>query len=288
MTEPDYQYQDLLKRIIEHGEWQETRQGPRTLIALGQTMRYDLATCFPLITERNIGFWRKAVGELVAFINGARTLEELEKYGCDWWDAWASEKKCAKRGLETGDIGPGSYGDVFTNFPGPDGEPFDQWPALVDQINQHPFVKTHVISNWKAGHLTRANGHQPTSTIAPCHGNVQVTILGNKLHLEMVQRSGDVPVGVPANMVQYAAIQLVLCYLTGYQPGTFVHHIANAHIYEDQMDHAKELAYKRTPRPLPTMVFTGTPATIKDVNPADFVLSDYNPNAAMSGIPVAT
>lgn len=288
MRDIDYQYQNLLKTVIETGEWQETRQGPRSIVVLGQTMRFDLAQCFPLITERDISFWPKAIGELVGFINGARTLEELREYGCDWWGPWGSEKKCAKRGLETGDIGPGSYGDVFANFPGPDGQTFDQWPALVDQIKQHPFVKTHVITNWLAGHLTRANGHQPTPTIAPCHGNVQVTILGERLHLEMVQRSGDVPVGVPANMVQYAAIQLALCYLTGYKPGTFIHHIRNAHIYENQMESAHEMVYNRTPRPLPRMLFAGNPNTIKDVDYRDFIVAGYNPNPAIKGIPVAT
>lgn len=283
------QYQALLRVILEQGEWSATRQGPRTKSFLGATLRYNLATCFPMITERDIGgFWRLAINELLAFINGARTLVELEKFGCTWWGPWASESKCSKRGLETGDIGPGSYGHVFADYPGPNGEGFDQWSALVDQIKYHPEVKTHVITNWLAGHLTRAYNHQPTATIAPCHGNVQVTILEGKLHLEMVQRSGDVPIGVPSNMVQYAAIQLALCHLTGYEPGTYIHHIRNAHVYEDQIDKAEELAYNRPALDLPTMVYIGTAETIRHVRSCDFMLSDYAPHPAMRGIPVAT
>lgn len=288
MTEPS-QYQQLLRAILEHGSWSPTRQGPRTQTYLNFTMRYDLAAEFPMITERSIAnFWQAPIGELVAFINGARTLDELRSYGCTWWDPWGSENKCHKRGLETGDIGPGSYGDVFTNFPGPDGTMFDQWPALVDQIKTNPEVKTHVITNWKAGHLTRAYGHQPTATIAPCHGHVQVTILDGKLHLTMVQRSGDVPVGVPANMVQYAAIALALCHLTGYAPGEFHHHIVNAHLYEDQLPAAHELAYERSSPPLPFMKYVGNATDIKWVRADQFELHGYRPNAPMPGIPVAT
>lgn len=284
--QPDTQYHDLLKALLEDGQWSETRQGPRTRTILGYTLRYNLAQCFPMVTERDIsGFWRGAIGELCAMINGARTLDQFAEYGCTWWGPWATEAKCTKRGLETGDIGPASYGDVFTNYPGPDGS-FDQWEALVAQIDSDPEVKTHVITNWLAGHLSRAYGHQPTPTIAPCHGHVQVTILGDTLNLEMIQRSGDVPIGVPSNLVQYAAIMLALCDLTGYQPGTYVHHIVNAHYYEDQEDVVRELL-EREPRALPTVRFVGEISSIKDVRGEMFELEGYNPHAAIKRIPVA-
>ncbi|MDQ5944483.1 MAG: thymidylate synthase [Patescibacteria group bacterium] len=288
MTLPEMQYHELLRTIVNSGQWQETRQGPRTRVALGLTMRFDLQREFPMITDRDIsGFWRGAIGELCAMINGARTLEQFEAFGCTWWGPWATEKKCAKRGLEPGDIGPASYGDVFANYPGPDGAPFHQWLAIVDQIKREPALKTHVITNWLAGHLTRAYGHQPTPTIAPCHGHVQITVLGDRLNLEMFQRSGDVPVGVPSNMVQYAAITHALAYLTGYTPGTFVHHIGNAHFYEDQTE-AVETILARKPRPLPKLVtnFEGVDV-ITDVRPTHFAIEDYNPHERILSIPVA-
>lgn len=288
MPLPEMQYHDTLLAIVDDGEWQSTRQGPRTKVALGLTMRFDLQNEFPMITERDIsGFWRGAIGELCAMINGARTLAQFEAFGCNWWSPWATEAKCSKRGLATGDIGPASYGDVFASYPGPNGEPFHQWLAVVDQIKREPSLKTHVITNWLAGHLTRAYGHQPTPTIAPCHGHIQVTILNNRLNLEMFQRSGDVPVGVPSNMVQYAAITHALAHLTGFAPGSFVHHIANAHIYEDQMS-AVEMMLNRKPRTLPRLVtdFEGVDV-ITDVRPSQFTIEGYNPHDRITSIPVA-
>ena len=91
---PDRQYHDLLERILLDGEPVPTRQGPAALTLMQQTLRYDLTNGFPMITERDVrAFWRKPIGELCAFINGATTIERLAEFGCDWWDAWATEAK---------------------------------------------------------------------------------------------------------------------------------------------------------------------------------------------------
>jgi len=108
---PDSQYRLLLERIMSAGIRVPTRQGPPALTLMQQAMHFDLANGFPLITERSLkSFWRKSIGELCAFINGATTLAELADFGCDWWDPWATPEKTASRGLPPGSLGPGSYG----------------------------------------------------------------------------------------------------------------------------------------------------------------------------------
>src|SRR5258708_28820202 len=116
--EPDSQYRQLLERIVSAGVSVPTRQGPAALTLMQQAMRFDLANGFPLITERSPrSFWRKPVGELCAFINGATTLAELAEFGCDWWGPWATPEKTSRRGLAPGSLGPGSYGGAFRDFP---------------------------------------------------------------------------------------------------------------------------------------------------------------------------
>ena len=44
------------------------------------------------------------------------------------------------------------------------------------------------------------------------------------------------PVGVPSNMVQYAALALMLEQLTGFEAAVYYHTISDAHIYDDQLD----------------------------------------------------
>lgn len=138
---PDFQYRTLLKEILEKGERRETQQGVDTISLIGATpMRFKLANGFPLITERNMApefkngkptVWQAAIAEITAFINGARTQEELSQFGCYWWEPWVTEAKCHKRGLETGDLGPGSYGAAFHDFPTAEGETFNQFAVCT-------------------------------------------------------------------------------------------------------------------------------------------------------------
>ena len=131
------QYRRVLAHILGTGIETETRQGVNALTAMQQTMTFRLAEGFPVITERSIrSFWRKPIGELCAFINGATTLKEFEAFGVDWWGPWATPEKTLKKGIEPGGIGPGSYGGAFHDFPAPDG-PFDQFKHLVEQLWDH-------------------------------------------------------------------------------------------------------------------------------------------------------
>ncbi|WP_106396445.1 thymidylate synthase [Actinocorallia populi] len=289
---PDGQYRELLRRVLDEGVRVPTRQGPAALTLMQQTMRFDLANGFPLITERSLGsFWRKPIGELCAFINGATTLEELAEYGCDWWGAWATEAKTSKRGLAPGELGPGSYGGAFHSFPSleqPEG--FDQFRHLVEQIRELPGDRTHFVSPWIPQYLVRGTGKTPKATIAPCHGWVHVRVLDGRLHLHMFQRSGDLPIGVPSNMVQYAALLLMLEHLTGHEASTFYHTISDAHIYEDQAD-AVRVLLDREPRRLPTVGLTDVGMKIDDIHDFrgdHFDVTDYDPHPSMPGIPVSS
>lgn len=289
--QPDKQYQNVLKAILDKGEWSETRQGPRAKTLMGAQMRFKFANGFPLITDRSIeGFWRKPIDELCAFINGVRTKEGLADFGVFWWDEWTTAEKSRKRGLKPGDIGPGSYGAAFHDFPTADGGSFDQFKHLVEQMKELPELRTHFVSPWIPQYIVRGEGKQQKVTLAPCHGWIHVRIYGNKIHLHMFQRSGDVPIGVPSNMVQYAALALMLSHLTGYKVDEFVHTISDAHIYEDQIEKLRPML-KRRPRPFPTVNLTAEGKKVKDIHEfrgSHFELFDYHPHQSIVGIPVAT
>jgi thymidylate synthase len=284
------EYRRVLEQILASGIEVETRQGVKALTVMQQSMEFLLAEGFPVITERSIrSFWRKAIGELCAFINGATTLEELKEFGCDWWGPWATPEKTIKKGIEPGSLGPGSYGGAFRYFPTSEGPTFDQFQHVVEQICELPGDRTHFISPWIPQYQGRGAGKLPKTTIAPCHGWVHVRVLGGGLHLHMFQRSGDVPVGVPSNMVQYAALTLMLEHLTGYPAVTYYHTISDAHIYVDQVE-AVNCMLATEPRPLPTVRLTPAGQRVQDIHEfraEHFELSDYDPNPAISKIPVA-
>ncbi|HEU5418818.1 MAG TPA: thymidylate synthase [Streptosporangiaceae bacterium] len=288
--EPDGQYRRLLGRIAADGIPVPTRQGPKALTLMQQAMRFELANGFPVITERSLkSFWRKPIGELCAFINGATTLDELAAFGCDWWEAWATPEKTARRGLPPGDLGPGSYGGAFRRFPTAGGGEFDQFQHLVEQLTELPGDRTHFVSPWIPQYQVRGAGKTPQTTIAPCHGWVHVRVLDGGLHLHMFQRSGDVPVGVPANMVQYAALALMLEQLTGIGAVAYYHTISDAHIYDDQLEHVKVML-AREDRRLPTVTLTDAGRQVTDIHDfraGHFEIADYEPHPYIGGIPVA-
>jgi thymidylate synthase len=287
---PDSQYRDLLARVVAEGEEVPTRQGPAAITLMQQTMRFDLANGFPVITERSIAsFWRKPIGELCAFVNGATTLDELAAFGCDWWGPWATPEKTGRRGLPPGDIGPGSYGGAFHDFPTADGGGFDQFRHLVEQIRELPADRTHFVSPWIPQYQVRGAGKTPRTTSAPCHGWVHVRVIRDRLHLHMFQRSGDVPVGVPSNMIQYAALLLMLEHLTGFPAAAYYHTISDAHVYTDQVDAVRQML-DREPLRLPTVQLTDAGRAVSDIHDfraEHFDLSDYAPHPSLPRIPVA-
>jgi len=289
----DFQYRGILRTLLAEGIYtrnQFQKKGTYSSVTLPK-MVFDLRNGVPLITERNIPFWRKPIAELIAFINGARTLDQLRQYGgekswASWWDTWVTQEKCARFGLHTGDLGPGSYGAAFHDFPMPDGSTFNQWEHLIAQIRDYPWLRTHKITTWSPFYTLQHNGLQRKVVVAPCHGDVQVTILNNRLYLQMDQRSCDAPVGLVSNLIQYTALALMLGQVTGYTPRTYVHNVRDGQIYVNQVRRVRELI-RRRPRPFPTLVITDP--TITDLfafRPEHFRLSDYDPHPAMNDIPV--
>lgn len=295
---PDTQYRERLKLILENGTQVKSQTETDTISYIAiPPMRFRLSNGFPMITERNMApktserlkvtIWQQAIAELIAFINGARTQAELESFGVSWWAPWVTEAKCHKRGLETGDLGPGSYGAAFHDFPTAEGTPYNQFKNIVEQIKELPHLKTHFISPWVPQYTIRGTGKTQKVVVCPCHGWIHILIQDGKLSLHMFQRSGDLPIGVPSNMVQYAALTLMLAQVTGYEPYEYIHSISDAHIYVDQVDSVEKML-SREPRPFPTVTIKNK--HIKDLfefRYTDFELSEYDPHPGIAKIPVA-
>jgi thymidylate synthase len=277
--QPDTQYQDRVRHILRYGEAvRETPQGIGARMCFGTLpqMVFDLTNGVPLITERKIGFWRKAIAEIIAFINGARTIGEIESYGCDFWKDYRG--KGASLGLGADDMGPGSYGAAFHDFEMPGGGTLNQFEQVLEQIRNHPNLRTHLVTPWKPYYTAR--GPNRKVIVAPCHGWLHFRVINEKLHMEMHQRSADFPIGVPSNMVQYAALLLMVCQVTGYPPGNFIHSFADAHIYENQID-AMYFLVERDARRLPSLHLDPTVKSLFDFRVEHFSLEDYGPHPAM-------
>lgn len=279
---PDTQYRDLLALIREKGEEVDTQQEHPARKWIGYLLRFPIANGFPLVTERDLisepSQFRFAIAELCAFLNGAQTLEEMKRFGCGWWARWVTPEKCAKRGLEPGDLGPGSYGAAWRRFPTAEGVPFDQITTLLQQIEELPHLRTLEVSPWIPQHIPRGKGRQQKVVVAPCHGWIHVHINTRTREMTLVhrQRSVDAPVGFVFNLVQYGALLLMLGQVTGYKPKELVYFVDDGHIYLRQMDAVERLLATK-PMPLPTVTVDSDIKDIFDFRPEHFHVDDYYP-----------
>ncbi len=286
----DSQYKDLLKRILEEGIKVDSQQGELALRVVGHQMRFDLRNGFPIITERDLvtpplrkdnfdaSVFSQALGELFAFLAGVHTQQQLERYGCRWWKLWVTPEKCAKRGLQEGDLGPGSYGPAWKSFPTAEaGITFDQIRHLVEQITELPHLRTHFVTPWIPQYIGRGKGKQQKVVVAPCHGWMHVLIdEARRMTLHHFQRSADVPVGLAANMIQYAAFLMMLAKITGCTPHELVYTISDAHIYVNQIPDVEGMLATKS-MPFPTVKMNPYPIHLNSFKQSDFVVEDYYP-----------
>ena len=295
----DNQYERLMaellnghKKVSIHASLPEN-QGSEHKYCLelsGRMLTYDLSNGAPVTTVRDLkNSFKGAIGEVIGFINGARTLEQLYSYGCPnvFWDRWVTPEKCANFGLPTGDLGDGSYGVNLTAMPMPNGKTFDQVEALIRQMKKSPHLRTHYVTTWNPIYdLGDPEQDAPRKVVvAPCHGNIvmfNVYPETNEMDLVHVQRSADSPVGLPLNMIEWTAFGMMVSHMTKIKFRSYIHMLPNPQIYDIQIPQIKELI-AREPRKLPTMHLRPKREikSIKDFRREDFELEDYEPHEKM-------
>jgi thymidylate synthase len=283
---PDVQYKDALRFILENGELiKSTPQGIGAITSMeAPKLVYDLKNGFPMITERSVEkFWRAPINELFAFIRGVTTFSGLSNAGCSWWGQW--KENAEKMGLPADNLGPASYGGAFANFPTPGGAGFNQFTHLVTEMRKYPDLRTHFISPWIPFMIGRDEGFKG-AVVSPCHGWIHARVINGKLAVHMFQRSGDFPVGVPSNTIQYAAFTLALADLLGLEPWKFIHSFSDAHIYEDQIENVYEILSRRS-LPFPTVRLNKKVTDLSEVDGSWFDIEEYESGPSMR-IPVAT
>ncbi len=297
---PDRQYHDLLEKIVKNGRKlrpiharlpeNANTEHKYSLELTGQVLQYDMSNGFPLMNIRDLRkSFKGALGEVIGFLRGAQTLEELKDAGCPniFWERWVPKEKCEIFGLPEHDLGPGSYGAILRRMPFPGGS-FDQVQALTKQMKERPFLRTHMITTWyppfAMGDITQ---NAPRKVVvAPCHGNeIHFVLFDEEKELELVlyQRSADVPVGLVLNIAEWAAFGMMAAHILGYKFTKYTHMMSEPHIYDIQLEAVEELL-KREPRRLPTIHLNPgrKVENFWDFKPEDFRIDDdYDPHENM-------
>ncbi|MCR4264085.1 MAG: thymidylate synthase [Candidatus Roizmanbacteria bacterium] len=312
---PEYQYLNLLQDILDNGTWKISHStGVKLKSVFGRQIRFDLSKGFPLLTTKKV-FSRGIIHELIWFLSGSPNIKYLVDNDVHIWDDWAyknyqtamsAKGRSASGGkkesvpkmdmdafvekLKTnksfakkwGDIGP-VYGVQWRDWPAQDGSRIDQLGWAIEKIKKYPMKKHYIISAWNAGCIYEmAPTANRSMVIAPCHTMFHINITGDKLSLQLYQRSADMFLGVPFNIASYALLTMMLAHVTGYKPGDFVHTFGDAHIYENHFDQVKE-QISRKPRLFPTMELNPKVKDIDSFTINDFTLKGYNPYPPIRG-----
>ena len=289
-------YDEALKDILENGDSRTNkRTGIKTLSIFGMCKRYKLDTeFFPILTRRKV--WPKSVfGELIWFLSGSTSNDDLEKVGCKFWKPWVDDEFTTKNGFAPNTFGPvygyqlrhfgGEYGN---GIGGPEGthqttqclgDPyphdaniygkggFDQLAWVVNRIKEDPSCRRTLWTLWNPQDVAKMR-------LPPCHMMYQVLVDDERrLTGILYQRSCDFPVGVPANIQFYSALTIMIAQQTDCIARDFVHMTADSHIYGDQIDAVKE--YLSLPEIESPKLKINKAADIFSYKPEDFEISDF-------------
>jgi len=276
----EYNYLDLLFRVSTTGEKKRDRTSVGTRSLFGSQMEFDISERLPVLTTKKL-FYNLVFKELLFFISGKTDSKLLEAEKVNIWKGNTSREFLNERGLEDydeGDIGP-LYGFNWRHwgaeYQGADkdyvGQGIDQLQRLIDGIRDDPYSRRHVLSNWNVSCLDEG-------VLEPCHVLAQFNVSGDGRYLDcqLYQRSGDMFLGVPFNILSYCTLTYMIAHIVGLKPRRFVHTIGDTHVYNN---HAEQVSkqLKRTPLPFPSLKFRRSMALkeIDDFEFDSFILDGY-------------
>lgn len=268
----DHQYQTLLRDVLENGVVKGDRTGTGTLSVFGRMYRHDLSAGFPLLTTKKLHI-RSILHELLWFIRGDTNIQYLKDNGVSIWDEWATEE---------GELGP-VYGSQWRSWRGEDGETYDQITALIEGIRNRPDSRRHIINAWNVAYLPdeskapETNAAEGKMALPPCHVMYQFYVANGRLSTWLVQRSGDLFLGIPFNAASVSLLTHMVAQQCNLEVGEVVHSIGDLHLYSNHLEQAK-LQITRAPRPLPRLVIKRKPDSIFEYRFEDFEIVDYDPH----------
>jgi len=249
-------YIDIVKKILDEGIWKDNRTGIKTLAIAGAMFEHDMSKGFPLVTTKKMATKVMKV-ELEGFIKGITDKAWYQERGCKIWDEWCNPQKVpyghdeeTKRKMkEERDLGS-IYGFQWRHFNADykgydqsyEGEGIDQLKLMVEKLKSNPNDRRNIVMAWNPSHLNQ-------QALPPCHYGFQVTVINGKLNLMWNQRSVDTMLGLPFNIASYGLLLHLLAKESGLEEGKLIGFLGDVHIYENQVEGAKE-QIQREPKEL--------------------------------------
>ena len=219
------QYQDILEQCITFGTERNDRTGVGCYSIFNASLSINLNNGFPLLTGRKM-YEKTFKTEFEWFINGETNIQRFRDAGVKIWDAWADEN---------GDLGP-VYGHQMRNF---NDQNIDQMHNLLNGIMDDPDSRRHIISLWNPAQLSDMR-------LPPCYLYFQFFVDGDNLNMFVVQRSGDLFLGIPYDIALFSQILIYVAEVTGYKPNKLDVQIVDAHVYKTSSRAVMQYLFQET------------------------------------------
>ena len=237
-----------------------------TIKKFGVINRYDLQEEFPAITLRKT-YIKSAIDEILwIWQKKSNNINELKS---SIWDEWADEE---------GSIGKAYGYQLGVKHQYKEGM-FDQVDRVLFDLKENPYSRRIMTNIYVHQDLHEMH-------LYPCAYSMTFNVTGDKLNAILNQRSQDVLAAGNWNVVQYAALLMMIAQVTGFKPGELVHVIADAHIYDKHVPIIKELI-KRETYPAPKVTLNPDVKDFYDFTVDDFTIEDYKTGEQIKNIPIA-
>ena len=276
---PEEQYLSLIRELLAEANLETGRNG-EVYRNIGACMYFSLENNkIPILTTKKVAV-KTCLKELLWFIRGSTDNKILKNQGVKIWNANASVDFLKSRSLpyEEDDLGP-VYGHQWRHFNAPYTSCEDDYANKgVDQLQnvirdlKNPdtrYSRRHVITAWNPCQLDNM-------ALPPCHIMFQFHVTrGDKLSCSLYQRSGDVGLGVPFNILSYSALTHLIAHHCELDPYEFIYHLGDTHIYHDHFNGLnKQLT--RKPLPFPTIKIFERKSDIESYELDDFIIENYS------------
>ena len=275
MSKADEIFIQNCKDILENGIWDTDREvRPRwedgapahTIKKFGIVNRYNLAEEFPLLTLRRT-YWKSAIDELL-WIWQAKS-NNVNELRTRVWDAWADE---------SGSIGKAYGYQLGVKHHYPEGD-MDQVDKVLWDLKHNPASRRIMTNIYTFADLSEM-------ALYPCAYSMTFNVTGNKLNAILNQRSQDMLAANNWNVVQYSVLTMMMAQVSGFEPGEFVHVIADAHIYDRHVP-AIEKIIANEPKPAPRFIIDPSVDDFYKFTRDSFSVEGYQYSEFTDKIPVA-
>lgn len=249
MNNNEKEYLKILQELVDLSDTDESlknRTDVKAYKVFGRSMTFDLSdNKIPLLTTKKINPTNIFHELLWMFILKNPDTSYLDENGVNIWNQW---KVPLGDSFTIGEM----YGQVLRNFK----DEFDQKNSLfntdqlaktIDLLKTTPQTRRAVFSLFDPRAVAdesksfKTNVEEGRGVLNNCHGMVNQFDINSDGDLEFItyQRSADVFLGIPYNIVFYSTFCHMVAQVLGLKCTKMIYHLGNTHLYENCLEQAK-------------------------------------------------